>query len=134
VTVPTMVFGGMETPCFASPHNDPLAIEMKLASAIVRRILIDTRSSAEIITWDCLQKLTYPGLDIVPLVHPILGFKGQEVNPTGMIRLTIHFGDRLKPRNLKVDFLVADVPMAYNVILGCPTLHKVKAVITPYLL
>jgi len=30
--------------------------------------------------------------------------------------------------------LVVDVPTAYNVILGRPTLHKVKAVIAPSLL
>jgi len=75
----------------------------------------------------------HPGREIVPLVHPLLGFGGQEVNPTGMIRLLLCFGDKLKGRNLEVDFLVIDVPMAYNVILGCPTLHKVKVVITPYL-
>ncbi|KAJ8426258.1 hypothetical protein Cgig2_030552 [Carnegiea gigantea] len=46
-------------------------------SAIVRRILIDTGSSMDIITWDYLKKLTYLGRDIVPLVHPILGFGGQ---------------------------------------------------------
>jgi len=85
----------------------------------------------DIITWDCLKKLTYLGQDIVPLVHPILGIRGQEVNPTGIIRLPLRFGDELKAKNLEVDLLVVDMPMAYNVILGHPTLHKVKAVITP---
>ncbi|KAJ8447012.1 LOW QUALITY PROTEIN: hypothetical protein Cgig2_033581 [Carnegiea gigantea] len=32
--------------------------------------------------------------------------------------------DKLKARNLEVDFLVVDVPMTYNVIPGRPTLHK----------
>jgi len=81
-----------------------------------------------------MKKLTYPRLDIVPLVHPILGFGGQKLNPIGMINLLLRFIDKLKAKNLKVDFLVIDVSMAYNVILGCPTLHKVKAVIIPYLL
>ncbi|KAJ8420680.1 hypothetical protein Cgig2_024213 [Carnegiea gigantea] len=91
---------------------------MKIASAIVRRILIDRDSSIDIITYDYLKKLTYAGYDIVPFVHLILGFGG----------------DKLKSKNLEVDFLVFDVPTAYNVILGRPTLHKVKAVICPYLL
>ncbi|KAJ8441379.1 LOW QUALITY PROTEIN: hypothetical protein Cgig2_009087 [Carnegiea gigantea] len=121
IMVTTMVFGGKEAPRFASPHNDPLVVEMKIASAI--RILIDTGSSTDIITWDFLKKLTHPGRDIVPLVHP-LGFGGQEVNPTGMIRLSICFGDKLKAKNLEVDFLVVDVPTAYNVILGRLTLYK----------
>ncbi|KAJ8423711.1 hypothetical protein Cgig2_016462 [Carnegiea gigantea] len=124
ITVPTMVFGRGEGPRFTSSYNDPLVGEMKVASAIVRRILVDTGSS----------NLKYSGREIVPLVHPILGFKGQEVNPTGMIRLSLRFGDKTKARTLEIGFLVIDVPIAYNVILGRPTLHKVKAVIAPYLL
>jgi len=52
----------------------------------------------------------------------------------GMIRFPVHFGNKLRSKNLEVDFLVVDVPTAYNVILGHPTLHRVKAVIAPYLL
>ncbi|KAJ8426185.1 hypothetical protein Cgig2_010822 [Carnegiea gigantea] len=126
VTAATMVFGGREARCFASLHNDPLVVEMKVANAVIRRILIYTGSSVDIITWDCLKKLTYPGRDIVPLVLAILGFGGQKVNPTGLIRLPLYFGDKLKARNLEVDFLVVEVPTAYNVILGRPTLHRVK--------
>ncbi|KAJ8449496.1 hypothetical protein Cgig2_002293 [Carnegiea gigantea] len=48
----------------------------------------------------------------------------QEVNPTGMIRLSVHCGDKIKSRSLEVDFVIVDVPTAYNVILGRPTLHK----------
>jgi len=77
VTVPTMVLGGGEAPHFASPHNDPLVVEMKVASAIVRRILINMGSSMDIIIWDCLKKLSYPGRDIVPPMHLILGFGGK---------------------------------------------------------
>ncbi|KAJ8446910.1 hypothetical protein Cgig2_013211 [Carnegiea gigantea] len=105
--VPTMVFDGKEAPHFPSPHNDPLVVEMKIAS-------------------DCLEKLTYLRRDIVPLVHPILDFSGQEVNPTGMIRLLVRFGNKLKAKNLEVDFLIVDIPTAYNVILGCSTFYKKK--------
>ncbi|KAJ8427411.1 hypothetical protein Cgig2_000605 [Carnegiea gigantea] len=93
---------------------------MKVANAIVQRIFIDVRSSVDIIIWDCLKKLKHPGREIVHLVHPILGFGGKN--------------DKTKTRNLEVDFLVVDVPLAYNVILGRATLHKAKVVIVSYLL
>ena len=51
-----------------------------------------------------------------------------------MIRLPVCFGNEAKVKTLEVDFLVVDVPMAYNVIIGPPTLHRVKAVVAPYLL
>ncbi|KAJ8429828.1 hypothetical protein Cgig2_000156 [Carnegiea gigantea] len=44
-----------------------------------------------------------------------------------MVRLPLHFGDKVKAKNLEVDFLVVDVPTAYNIILGQPTLHKFEA-------
>jgi len=51
-----------------------------------------------------------------------------------MIHLPLHFGDKLRARNLEVDSQVVGVPTTYNIILGRPTLHKVKAGIAPYLL
>ena len=53
-----------------------MIVEMKIASVIVRQILIDMGNSVDIITWDCLKKLAYLGRSIVPLVNPILGFGG----------------------------------------------------------
>ena len=70
VTVPTIVFGGREAPRFTSPHNDPLVVEMKVASIIIRRILIDTGSSVDIITWYCMKKLTYLDGTLSPLCTP----------------------------------------------------------------
>jgi len=51
-----------------------------------------------------------------------------------MIHLPIHFGDKLKAKNLEVNFLAVDMPMTYNAILGRPALYKVKAVIPPCLI
>jgi len=45
--VPAMVFDGCEGPYFTSPHNN---LELKVASTLVRRILIDSKSSVDIIT------------------------------------------------------------------------------------
>ncbi|KAJ8421719.1 LOW QUALITY PROTEIN: hypothetical protein Cgig2_015073 [Carnegiea gigantea] len=41
-----------------------------------------------------------------------------------MLHLLVCFGNKIKFKSLKVDFLVADVPTAYNVIIGRPTLHR----------
>ncbi|KAJ8438305.1 hypothetical protein Cgig2_018785 [Carnegiea gigantea] len=121
-----MVFRGKDAPRFVSPHNDPVVVEMKIASAIVRRILVDTGSSVDIITWDFLKRLSHPERYLVPMANPILRFGGQEVNPTGMIRLLVRFGDKSKFKSLEVD-----VPTAYNIIIERPTLHRVKAVVAP---
>ena len=127
-----MVFEGKDTPRFASSHNDPVVVEMKIASAVVRRILVDTGSSIYIITWECLKKLAHPGCDIIPMTNPILRFRGQEVHPLGIIRLPVRFGAKTRFKSLKVGFLVLNVPTTYNVIIGRPTLHRVRAVVAPH--
>ena len=129
-----MVFRGKDATQFSSPHNDPLVVKMKIVGAIVRRILVDTGSSVDIITWDCLKRLSHPGRNLVPMANPVLGFGGQEVNPTGVIRLPVRFGNKSKFKSLEIAFLAVDVPTAYNVIIGRPTLHRVKAVVVPYLI
>ncbi|KAJ8451487.1 LOW QUALITY PROTEIN: hypothetical protein Cgig2_017878 [Carnegiea gigantea] len=41
-----------------------------------------------------------------------------------MIRLLVRFGDKATSKSLEVDFLIVDVPTAYNVIIRQLTLHK----------
>jgi len=81
---------------FSSPHNDPLVVELKVANALTYRILINTKSSVDIITWDYLKRLKHPGREIVPLIHAILGFRGQEANPVRVIWLSLQFRDKSK--------------------------------------
>ncbi|KAJ8427405.1 LOW QUALITY PROTEIN: hypothetical protein Cgig2_030699 [Carnegiea gigantea] len=114
VTVPIMVFNGREGPHCTSSHTNPLMVELKVASALVHRILIGTGSFVDIITCDCVKRNRSPR------------------RPQS--KLLLRFGDKCKARNLEVDFLVIVIPTAYNVILGRPTLHKVKAVSASYLL
>ncbi|KAJ8433202.1 hypothetical protein Cgig2_004334 [Carnegiea gigantea] len=127
ITVPTMILNEWEGPYFSLPHNDPLVVKLKVANALICWILINTESSIDIITWDCLKILKNSGREIVPLIHPILGFGGQEANPIRVIRLLLRFRDKSKARNLEVNFLVVDVLIAYNVILKRLTLHRYEA-------
>ncbi|KAJ8446283.1 hypothetical protein Cgig2_005814 [Carnegiea gigantea] len=97
VMVPTMVFNGREGPHFTSPHNDPLAVELKVASALVRWILINTGSSVNIITWDCLKNLKHLGREIVSL--------------------TVHFGRRwLKFYQLRILGLDTSLATVFDVL------------------
>ncbi|KAJ8438661.1 hypothetical protein Cgig2_031626 [Carnegiea gigantea] len=86
--------------------DDPLVVELKVASTLVHRIVVDRGSSANIIIWDCVKKLKHPRKDITPLAQY---------------------------RNLEVNFLIVDVPTVYDIIIVRLTLYKVKAITVPYL-
>ncbi|XP_010694022.1 uncharacterized protein LOC104906890 [Beta vulgaris subsp. vulgaris] len=128
---PMMTFGEPDRH-INTPHDDPLVMEMKIANSRVKRILVDSSSSADIITLDCLLKLKYTEKDVIPTRQPLIGFRGGCVYPPGYVKLTVRLGERGKGRSLPVDFLVVDTPLPYNAIMGRPTMNKIKAAISVY--
>ena len=67
-----------------------------------------------------------------PIETPLVGFTGTSVYPLGVISFQITTGTYSKQATKKVDFLVVDCPSAYNVIIGCPTLNRLRAVTSTY--
>lgn len=63
---------------------------------------------------------------------PLVGFTGNKLYPTGVITLPVTAG--VSPRQVTkvVDFLVVNCPSANNVIIGRPTLNKMKAITLTY--
>ncbi|KAJ8420866.1 LOW QUALITY PROTEIN: hypothetical protein Cgig2_021282 [Carnegiea gigantea] len=81
---PTITFGPEDMRPLQTPHNDALVIQLKVATAIVRRILMDIGSLVDIITLECLKKLYEKSLEAAEA--PIIGLRGQptkEEPPSG---------------------------------------------------
>ncbi|XP_048493203.1 uncharacterized protein LOC125493737 [Beta vulgaris subsp. vulgaris] len=95
---PTMTFKDIHRP-IQTPHDDPLVVEMKIANLRVGRVLIDSRSSADIITMDCLRKLKYEEKDLTHIDQPLVGFVGQSVHPLGSVKLPTRMGEKGAGRN-----------------------------------
>ena len=115
-------------------HNDPMVFVMKIANLKVGRILIDTGSSADIISLSALRNLSFPEDALQDITHPLVGFGGNIIHPVGRIDLPIRFGQKGEGRDMVVRFLVVKELTGYNVILGRPTLNAAKAVIVANLM
>jgi hypothetical protein len=61
-----------------------------------------------------------------PIDIPLVGFIGDKVNPSRVVSLMIEAGTYPKQVTTSVEFLVVDCPSAYNVIIGLPTLNKLR--------
>ncbi|KAL0453485.1 UNVERIFIED_CONTAM: hypothetical protein Slati_1326600 [Sesamum latifolium] len=59
-------------------------------------------------------------------------FVGEVVHPRGLISLPLTLGTGPAQKTCVLKFLVVDVPSAYNIILGRPTLNMFQAVIFMY--
>ena len=72
--------------------------------------------------------------DLQSYKEELVEFSREKVYPDGFITLHVILGNRPKTRTIKVDFLVVNCPLAYNVILGRSTLNKIRAIVsTAYL-
>ncbi|RZS27555.1 hypothetical protein BHM03_00061048 [Ensete ventricosum] len=119
---------GVEYPC----HDDALVISIRMANTYVKRVMIDTRSSANILYFDVFQKLGLTDKDLVTLTSTLTGFIGDFVSPVGAATIPITFGGEPRSKTLMVSFMMVKLQSAYNAIIGRPTLNRLKAVISTY--
>ncbi|KAL0361699.1 UNVERIFIED_CONTAM: hypothetical protein Sradi_3854400 [Sesamum radiatum] len=62
----------------------------------------------------------------------LYGFAGEVVHPRGLISLPLTLGTGHTRKTCVLKFLMVDVPPAYNIILGRPTLNAFQALISMY--
>ncbi|XP_009389876.1 uncharacterized protein LOC103976409 [Musa acuminata AAA Group] len=113
-------------------HDDALVISARIANAQVKRIMVDTGSSADILYFDAFQKLGLSRDNMKPVSSALTGFTGDSISPLGAITLPLTLGAPSRSKTTITTFLVIDLPAAYNAILGRPTLNKIRAVISTY--
>ncbi|GMN74649.1 hypothetical protein TIFTF001_052422, partial [Ficus carica] len=129
---PAITFTDDEADRLLHPHNDALVGEIRVANNVVRRVLIDNGSSADVMVMDAFSRLKIEGAELTPTKTPLYGFAGDCVRAAGTIRLPVTVGDGPEKATRMVEFIVVDRPSVYNVILGRPTLNALKAVVSTY--
>ncbi|XP_021854869.2 uncharacterized protein [Spinacia oleracea] len=73
----------------ATRHDDPLVVEIKISNMRVKRILIDTGSSSDIMSMESFSRLAHDPKTIESIHYPIIGFGGSIIHPVGVINLTV---------------------------------------------
>ncbi|KAL0416411.1 UNVERIFIED_CONTAM: hypothetical protein Slati_3473000 [Sesamum latifolium] len=129
---PIIQFGRAERSGSRSAHNDALVITALLANYEVERIFIDSGSSADILFGEAFDQMQLGDTPLEEVNTSLYGFAGEVVHPRGLISLPLMLGAGPAQRTCVLKFLVVDVPSAYNVILGRPTLNMFQAVISMY--
>ncbi|XP_064999937.1 uncharacterized protein LOC135633891 [Musa acuminata AAA Group] len=113
-------------------HDDALVIMARIANAQVRRIMIDTRSSADVLYLEAFHKLGLAKETLEPISSVLTGFTGDSISPLGTVTLPLTLGAPPRTKTVMSTFLVVDLPTAYNAILGRSTLNKIRAVVSTY--
>ena len=113
-------------------HNDALIVSIRVGDYNAYRVLVDNRSSADILYYPAFQQMRIEKERLIPTNTPLVGFGGTRVYPLGTVTLLVTVGDYPQQITRDVTFLVVDCSSAYNAILGCPTLNSWKAVTSTY--
>ncbi|RRT38723.1 hypothetical protein B296_00049333 [Ensete ventricosum] len=92
-------------------HADALVVMTRIANTCVRRIMIDTRSSVDILYLNALHKLGMTNRDLIPMTSTLIGFTGDAITLVGVATLPVTFDDEPRTKTLMVvPFMVVDLP------------------------
>ncbi|KAL0420349.1 UNVERIFIED_CONTAM: hypothetical protein Slati_3057800 [Sesamum latifolium] len=109
-----------------------LVITALLANYKIERVFIDSGSSTNILFGEAYDQMQLGDIPLETVDTLLYEFAGEVVHPRGMISLPLTLGTSPLRKTCLLKFLVIDIPLAYNVILRCPTLNAFRAIISTY--
>ncbi|KAL0401689.1 UNVERIFIED_CONTAM: hypothetical protein Slati_4198800 [Sesamum latifolium] len=113
-------------------HNDALMISATVSNFWVKKVLVDTGSTTDILFFAAFSQMGI-GVDMLTKVNsPLVGFNGSVVEPMGKMALPISIGTAPHRATRTLKFLVVDAPSFYNIIMGRPSLNSFRAVASTY--
>uniref|UniRef100_A0A803N8C9 Uncharacterized protein n=2 Tax=Chenopodium quinoa TaxID=63459 RepID=A0A803N8C9_CHEQI len=114
------------------PHDDLLVLVLTVNGADIKQALVDGGSSANILFSRAFDAMRMGRKYLTPVSYPVIGFNRSPVRPEGSIVLLVRMGKGPVVRDVMAEFLVIDVPSAYNTIVGRPLIHDMQAVVSTY--
>lgn len=103
---------------------------MDIQGTDVRRILVNTRSSVNILYKEVFDWMELPRDWLRSVRTPLSGFTGDYVESEGVIELEVELGAHPNTFKTTMDFVVVNIQCVHNAILGRPRISKVGAIIS----
>ncbi|KAM2105303.1 hypothetical protein ACFX1R_015818 [Malus domestica] len=116
------------------PHNDPLIVKAHIANFEVRRILVDTGASINIMFAEAFRALNVAEHLLDRSISPLISFSDDIVQPLGGIHLPFTIGTGPYTATITTNFLVVDCPTTYNVIFERTGINDLKAMVSIHML
>ncbi|GAA0150961.1 hypothetical protein LIER_09783 [Lithospermum erythrorhizon] len=106
---PDLSFSRKDFEGIECPHEDPLVINPVIANFEVGRMLVDTRSSVDILFLDAYLKLGMSWEEIRPVATPLVGFTRHAVSPLGVANLMVTMGKHPQQVTKMVEFTMVNM-------------------------
>ncbi|XP_050255148.1 uncharacterized protein LOC126701048 [Quercus robur] len=98
------------------PHNDALAVTLRIGGYDVKRVLVDQGSAVEVMYHNLYKGLNLKLEDLSTYDSPLVSFEGKTVIPKGQIRLPIQTSSDV----VEVDFIIVNAYSPYTAIVARP--------------
>ena len=108
------------------PHDDVLVVTARINGFIVKRVMIDLRSGADVMYLDPFKGLGLKDKDLSKYDMPLVRFDGQVVIPEGQISLPV----KMEGKEVVVAFIVVVSFSPYTTILGRSWIHTMGTVLS----
>jgi hypothetical protein len=116
------------------PHKDALIISTIIYNHRVHQVLIDDDGTVNILFAEVMVQIGIPFSKLTPIKTPLIDIEGSGVLVKGVLEFPIILGTPPKCVSLRQSFMVIDMALAYNAILGIPFLDQINVIInTRYL-
>ncbi|KAK3015727.1 hypothetical protein RJ639_005927 [Escallonia herrerae] len=108
-TSTSLEFDDADLDRISMPHDDALVITLRIDTFQVKRVLVDTRSSADIIFEDAFNQMGISDDRVKPISSPLYGFTGASAPVRGIASLTVIVGEVPRQAVHTLDFLIVKV-------------------------
>ena len=105
-------------------HDDTLVVTAWINGFIVKKVLIDQGSGAEVMYPNLFKGLSLKNEDLNKYDTPFVGFDGRMVIPKGQISLPVN----MEGKEVMMKFIVVASYSPYTAILGRPWIHVMGAI------
>jgi len=107
-----------------------MVITAKIADTVVKRLLVDTGISCDVLFLFALQQMGIDTSKLEESLRPLVSFMGHEAPMLGSISLTVVNREEPKVLTTMVNLFIIDVVLAYNGILGQLSLNIIAVVVS----
>ncbi|XP_015940934.1 uncharacterized protein LOC107466471 [Arachis duranensis] len=128
--IPEMTFFLTDFSCNDANLDDPVVISIQLGDLIVRKVLLDPGSNADVLFFATFEKIKLSTNILQPSVGDLVGFSGEWVPVMGSVWLQTTLGEQPLSRTQDIQYIVVDCFSPYNLILGRPFLNRFAVIVS----
>ena len=127
---PIISFSDLDFKVIDQNLHNPMVISVIVGNYIVRKVLVNQGSSADILYGSTLQQMQIPKSNLSLYNRDLVGFFGEWANVLGVIEPRTTFRTELNIKTIDVRCSMIDSQAPYHMILERPSLNILKAVVS----